>query len=574
MNIAEYLFARLRQLGVGAIHGVPGDYNLRLLDFVEPSGLLWAGNANELGAAYAADAYARIKGISALITTFGVGELSAINGIAGAYAERAPLVHIVGVPPRASQDNRLLIHHTFNDGEYGRFAQMHSHVTIAQTRLSDPHTSPRQIDDVLAQCLHHSRPVYIEIPVDLVDAQVPSDLITQEVRMLNTAPSSSRIDVLDEIISKINAAKQPIILLDGESRPMGIVKEVQQIMKTTNWPTWTTPFGKGLLDDETVPNFHGVYLGSFDNPVVQAFVNEADLVLCFGSHNSATNTYAYSSIPKTDLSITFLDTEVKIGNQVFRDAPARHMVSLLTQRLDSSSVQRYETYPSLPRDYKLSFSNIEGSKDTPLSQDKLWRILSNFIQPGDIVMGETGTAGYGVREMPLPKHSRLFTPVTWLSIGYMLPGAQGAALAQRELMEASNYHGIKNARTILLIGDGSFQMTAQELGTIIRHNLDVVIFLINNDGYTIERCIHGRTQGYNDIATWRYLQAPSFFGASDDIYTASAKTWAELEQVLGEEKLNRGKGLRMVEIFLDREDAPNGPLTQFLESQGPLKKPE
>src|SRR4051794_27575791 len=156
ITLAEYLFIRLRQLGVGAIHGVPGDYNLTLLDYVEPTGLLWVGNANELNAGYAADGYARIKGVGALVTTFGVGELSAINAIAGAFTERAAVVHIVGTPPRASQDGRLKIHHTFNDGEYRRFGLMAAQVTVAQANLRDPRTCPEQIDEVLRQCLIHS----------------------------------------------------------------------------------------------------------------------------------------------------------------------------------------------------------------------------------------------------------------------------------------------------------------------------------------------------------------------------------------------------------------------------------
>ncbi|KAE9574616.1 Pyruvate decarboxylase [Colletotrichum fructicola] len=163
-TIATYLFTRLRQLGVGAIHGVPGDYNLDLLDYVKPSGLTWVGNANELNAAYATDGYARIKGIGAIITTFGVGELSAVNAIAGAYAELSPVVHIVGTPPRASQDARLLIHHTFADGEYGQFAKMHAHVTVAQTSLWDPRTSAQQIDTVLQQCLTALPQVQSDLP--------------------------------------------------------------------------------------------------------------------------------------------------------------------------------------------------------------------------------------------------------------------------------------------------------------------------------------------------------------------------------------------------------------------------
>lgn len=569
ISLAEYLFTRLRQLGVGAVHGVPGDYNLELLDYVKPAGLLWVGNANELNAAYAADGYARIKGIGALVTTFGVGELSAINAIAGSYTEFAPVVHIVGTPPRASQDGRRLIHHTFADGEYGRFAQMSSHVTVAQTSLWDPRTCAEQIDTVLSECILHSRPVYIQVPTDLVSASLPSDRLKRPISSPVDEPAAnpSRDTALERILDRIHKAEKAVIIVDGECRPLRIVDKVQEIIDATKWPTWTTGFGKGLFD-ETRPNFHGVYKGKFDEDIVQETVDQADLVLFFGPHLSSTNTYAYTAVPSSQTTILIKGNQVDIGTETFRDVPAIFIASRLSQCIDLSKITRNEPYPRLPRDWSEPIDNLIGNQ-SKISQDKLWRTLANILRPGDIVLGETGTAGYGMREMPLPPNTRVFTPVTWLSIGFMLPAAQGAALAQRELIESSEYHGIKpgDAQTILLIGDGSFQMTAQELATIIRHNLDVLVVLINNDGYTIERCIHGLKQEYNDISAWRYLEAPRLFGAGDDTYTAAARTWTELAEVLKHDKVKSSGGLRMVEIFLDREDAPKGPLSHMIETQ-------
>lgn len=125
ITLAEYLFVRLSQPGCRALHGLPGDFNLTLLDYVESSGLKWVGNANELNAGYATDAYARIHGIGAMCTTFGLGELSAVNAIAGSYAERVPVVHIVGTPGRPSQRNGMLLHHTLGSGDYRVFARIH-----------------------------------------------------------------------------------------------------------------------------------------------------------------------------------------------------------------------------------------------------------------------------------------------------------------------------------------------------------------------------------------------------------------------------------------------------------------
>ena len=563
LTLADYLFARLKQLGIGAVHGVPGDYNLHLLDFVEPAGLLWVGNANELNAGYAADGYARIKGAGALITTFGVGELSAINAIACAYTERAAVVHIVGTPARQSQESRLNIHHTLGDGDYRHFAQMQSHVTVAQTNLLDPLTATEQIDSTLRQCLIHSRPVYIEIPVDMVAIKVSADRLSNDISVQESVPDPALYGALQTVLNRMYAAKQPVILIDGETRALGLVDGVQKLVNSTNWPTFTTGFSKGLID-MTASNVHGIYQGDFADAKTKAFIDGADLIMCFGPHHSSTNSYNFSNVPRKEVSVTFTQKGIQTSSDTFRVVSIKDALQDLLQKLDTSKIKKYEGL-ELPHDRLVSFSEVSG--DEIIKQDKVWRILANFLQPGDIVMGETGTPGYGVREMPLPKHTRFFSPVTWLSIGYMLPACQGAALGQQELIASGKYHDLKAARTVLFIGDGSFQMTCQELATIIRHNLNVVIFLINNDGYTIERCIHGLNQGYNDISKWRYLNAPSLFGATEDCFTGSARTYGELQKVLDDPKLMNGSGLRMVEVFMDRNDAPIGPLLNMINKQ-------
>ncbi|OAG41604.1 hypothetical protein AYO21_04068 [Fonsecaea monophora] len=579
VKLAEYLFTRLHQLGVRSIHGVPGDYNLTLLDHIEPSGLHWVGNCNELNAGYATDGYARINGLGALITTFGVGELSAINAIAGAYCERSAVVHVVGTPERSVQDSRLKVHHTFADGNFDRFAQMHAQITAAQASLWDPLSAPEQIDAVLRQCLLQSRPVYIQVPVDLVDAPIEADRLYSQclsaaVTSINSTITPAHDTVLSLVLEKIKTAKHPTILVDGESRALGITEDVQHIVRLTKWPTWVTVFAKGLVD-ETAPNVHGVYRGSYD-PKAKAFVDSSDLVLCFGPHFSTTNTFDSTSIPPEAVTISYTDNEVRIGEQIFRDVRARAAVSRLREELSVlAPTLPAVPGPEFPEKRPMVCHSLLPSRQK-VTQDRLWRVLANSIRPGDIVLGETGTAGYGVQEMSLPQDTRVFAPVTWLSIGYMLPAAQGAALAQRDhlLSAPSRSNGdAKPARprTVLFIGDGSFQMTVQELSTIIRERLDVVIFLLNNDGYTIERCIHGLRKSYNDVAPWRYLQAPSFLGAEegddDDVFTATVRDWGDLQRVLASKEMTSGKGLRMVEIVLDREDVLEGPLLDLLQEE-------
>lgn len=568
VKVAEYLFQRLIQLGVGAIHGVPGDYNLTLLDYVEPTNLLWVGNANELNAGYAADGYARVKGLGALITTFGVGELSAINAIAGAYAERVPVVHIVGVPSRPAQDARARVHHTFNDGDFERFANMYKHVTVAQTKLLDLRTTPKQIDWALQQCLLHSQPVYIEVPVDVVDLPVSNKGLCTAIQIPEQSlpPSDALVSV---ILNKIHGAKQPIIFVDGEIRSAKIVEEVKALLKLLRWPTWTTGFSKSMVD-ETEEYTFGINRGRYDSPETQKFIKEADLVLSFGPHYSSTNTFLYSTIPPQDKTISFFNTHVVCGLDTHRDTCGHGLISRVTELVDTSKVKKYRPLPSLSKDFLLRFDS--SRKSDPITQARFWRLVGNFFKPGDIIMGETGTSGYGIRDIPLPADTTLFTPITWLSIGYMLPAAQGAALAQREAQASPASEARTAPRTILLIGDGSFQMTAQELSTIIRHNLNVVVFVVNNDGYTIERCIHGLTQSYNDIQPWRYLHAPLFFGADEKSYTATVQNEGELKGVLETEELIIGSGLRMVEVIMEREDAPEGPLVEYLQKQRYISK--
>ena len=553
--LADYLFTRLRQIGIQSIHGVPGDYNLTLLDHVKTAGLHWVGNCNELNAGYAADGYARIKGAGALITTFGVGELSALNSIAGAYAELARVVHIVGTPTRQQQQSRALIHHTLLDGDYSHFAKMYEPITVARANLADPQTSAREIDRVLQQCLLHSRPVYIQVPVDMVTAQLPADRLQLAIGLPEML-SSVVDDVLDRIMERVRSSKRPMILVDGEITAYGILTEVDQFIRKSAWPTWTTAFGKGKVN-ESLPTFNGIWKGRYSSADHQAYIKSADLILCFGPHFSGTNTYGGSTIPSEDVSVLIKATAIQVGDQTFRDVPAKTIMTALLDALRAASQGLERTdLPSFPRPSQIQ----TPAHDCAVNQESFYRVLSRWLRPGDIVLAETGTPGHGCRDMLLPRGARLLAPVTWLSIGYMLPATQGAALAQREMVEAQSQDA-PQPRTILLIGDGSFQMTVQELSTIIRERLNVVLVLINNDGYTIERCIHGETETYNDVAPWRYLSAPAFFGAPDkgDKYrsvTGQVRTWGDLQEIMDSVDAVQIPQLAMVEVLMPREDAP------------------
>ncbi|KAJ5093036.1 Thiamine pyrophosphate enzyme C-terminal TPP-binding [Penicillium angulare] len=559
IKLAEYLFTRLRQLGVQSIFGVPGDYNLRLLDYVVPSGLHWVGNCNELNAAYAADGYARITGASALITTFGVGELSAANGIAGAYGERSPIIHIVGTPPRHQQDSRALMHHTFADGEYKRFVAMAKHITIAQTEITDAATAPERIDWILQQALIHSRPVYLEFPDDMPKVLVSAANLKNPINLPEVPSPTYESAVIARILERIYSAKQPVILVDGESSALRIVDQLDTLIKSTNWPTWTSCWGKGLVN-ESYPNVYGVYAATFGDKPAQEYFESADLILTFGPQYSDTNSYFSQGIPNPKAAITFKDTTIQIESDIYRDVSPSKVLSQILSTLDSTRTVKATGPPK-------TFITTDDIKATdPVAQKNFFRLVNSIFRDGDVVLTETGTAAYGGRGFKLPPNTRLFSAVTWLSIGFMLPATLGTSLAKRD-QNAST--GTRN-QAILIIGDGSLQMTAQEMSVMIKKKLDILIIIINNEGYTIERVIHGRKQEYNDVPFWRHREALSYFGADEEHVknnTFEARTVGELQDVLKDERVTDGKGLRIVEIFMEREDVQEGPLMSVLHKQ-------
>ncbi|CAH0055898.1 unnamed protein product [Clonostachys solani] len=563
IDLGEYLFKRLREAGARAVHGVPGDYNLTALDYVEPAGLAWIGNCNELNAGYAADGYGRIKGVDVIVTTFGVGELSALNAIAGAYAERSPVVHIVGTPARGLQQRGARLHHSLCRGspdDFSMFADMCSKITLLQENLMDAETAQEQIDRAVVACVRHQRPVYIQLPADMVDVKVSSAPLGVPLDLTMPANDAQTEHAAAEaILERIYHAKQPFILVDAGASRFGMAAETNKLIKATAFPTATTPFGKGIVD-ETVHNFHGVY-GTVGDNLYVGWVKECDLVLYIGPFENNVNTYYFKTIPEACKTVRFDEESSQVG---YADGEPKRwslhpkgLIQRIIDQLDKRRLNQYAEYPPLP-DLRLDLKNLpQVQKTDALLQDTFWKRISEFFEPGDIIMTETGTPSTGGRDFVLPQHTTLINSGVWLSIGYMLGASQGAALAQRDLAVDG---GSRNGRTILFEGDGSFQMTAQELSTIIYQRLDMIIFLINNDGYTIERLVHGKDEVYNDVAPWRYLEAPSCFGAPTDgsynTMTARATNWGELLDIISRDEFKYGSGLRMVEVIMDRMDAP------------------
>ncbi|KIL85385.1 hypothetical protein FAVG1_11341 [Fusarium avenaceum] len=567
VDLAEYLWIRLAQLNVGSVHGVPGDYNLTLLDYLKSTGITWVGNANELNSGYAADGYARVKGIGALVTSFGPGELSAINAIGGAYAEKAPVVHIVGTPPVASQQAGDCLHHSLGDGNFRAFADMYKTVTVAQANLTDASTAPQMIDATLKECLRQSRPVYIQVPTNMVGTKVPAPSLPLDLSSASY-DESFEDQIVDALVARIQHSKKPMIMVDSFATRLGIDAEINDLALLTNIPVLTSPGGKGVVS-ERLPNFHGVHFGSAGVPAHQTWAESRDLVLRFGPLNSETNTFGFTALPDPQVTVEFDTHSI---HWVGLDAAGctlstKSALRKLSRRLGSLPLPVPEPYPAEYLSLGTMLKNLPAPReDAIVDQYSFWLLISNFIREGDIVLTETGTASYGGQSVILPDNTTVINSTIWLSIGYMLAAAQGASLAQREMQRDGTR---PSGRTILFEGDGSLQMTAQTISDMIRNRLDVTIFVLNNNGYTVERIIHGFDESFNDVQPWRNLEAPNYFGGpkGDPTYpvrTFSASNWGELQTILRCPELLGGKGMNMVEVIMDSADAPQS-LVSFVQ---------
>ncbi|KAF3936681.1 hypothetical protein ABW19_dt0200123 [Dactylella cylindrospora] len=549
-TIVLYLYKRLHQLGIRSVHGLPGDYNLVALDYLPEAGLNWVGNCNELNAGYAADGYARIKGISALITTFGVGELSALAAVAGSYSENVPVVHIVGVPSTISQKQGTLLHHTLGNGDFSVFANMSRNISQVLVNLDNPAIAGREIDRALKACYVSARPVYIALPTDMALRKISAAPLETPID-LSLHPNDADIenDVLQTITEMIYGANNAVILVDACAIRHRVVEEVHDLIEKSQLPAFATPMSKGAID-ETHPRYGGVYIGDVSRPDVKKAVESADLLLSIGALKSDFNSGGFSYHTSTKHTIELHSDHTKIGFAVYPHIGMKSLLAKLLSSLDFQRIRHTESAQSNPPE----LINVEAQKSEgeAITHSWFWPHIGNWLQENDVVVTETGTANFGIVETRFPKGVTAISQVLWGSIGYSVGACQGAALAVKE-MDPSR-------RVILFVGDGSFQLTGNEISTMIRHGLKPIIVVINNDGYSIERMIHGEEAGYNDIQPWKFTNILETFGAKEGEYkNYVVKTRKEVDTLFKQgNEFSKANVIQLVELFMPKLDAPRG----------------
>lgn len=542
-SVADYLLDRLAGCGVGHLFGVPGDYNLQFLDHViEHPNVCWVGCANELNAAYAADGYARVSGVGALLTTFGVGELSAINGIAGSYAEYVPVLHIVGAPCRGAQRRGELMHHTLGDGDFQHFYRMQQAVSTASAVL-DEQNACYEIDRVLRAMLIERRPGYLMLPADVAKqpATPPNDILIVPLSEPESSVAEAfRYHARERLLDSPRVA----LLADFLALRFGLQPVLQRWMAETPMAHATLLMGKGLFD-ERHPAFVGTYSAGASSDYVRLSIEDADTIFCVGTQFVDTLTAGFTQQLPQERTIEVQPHASRIGTSWF-NIPMEQAVTTLRELCLEMSFSLPPERPPVAR--------IQVEKG-PLTQENFWHTVQQYLAPNDIILVDQGTAAFGAAALSLPCGAEVLVQPLWGSIGYALPAAFGAQTA------------CPDRRVILIIGDGAAQLTIQELGSMLRDGQSPVILLLNNDGYTVERAIHGANQRYNDIAAWSWTLVPQAFSRECQAECWRVTQAVQLEEVLA--RLSHPQRLSLIEVVLPKADLPEllRTVTRALESR-------
>ncbi|WP_296406005.1 thiamine pyrophosphate-binding protein [Psychrobacter sp.] len=517
-TIADYLFERVAEAGATEVFGVPGDYNLLFLDNIIASDKLrWVGNTNELNAGYAADGYARERGFAAMVTTFGVGELSAINATAGSYAEFAPVLHITGAPKTKLQDRKLVLHHSLGEGIFDNFAKMAESVTVAQAIIT-PENAAAQIDNVITQIVKKQRPGYLCLPADVSQMPIYPPSTKLDLQRDNNTSEQALSD-FKQALAKFIDGKQTTLLADIKVKSLGLKQALNALVADTKIPYATLSWGKSLLNEQD-ERWAGVYYAKVSNPIVKDAVENAECLIQVGVTFTDTTSSGFSQQIDQSRTVEISENNSMVGDKLFAPISMKDGLQALHEVLTSG----INVIPK-PLKGEREVYEQQAADDAPLIQQDLWHIVADNLTENSLVFAEQGTSYNGMGPIALPDGVTFHGQPLWGSIGYTLPASLGAGIAS------------PNKRTILLIGDGSTLLTIQDIAVMLREKLNPVILLINNSGYTIERAIHGENEIYNDIPKIDWQSVPHTFGATEDTCVVlKAKTAGELKSAIATAK--------------------------------------
>jgi len=523
-RICDYLIQRLYTLGVRHVFGLPGDYVLGFLHELEASPLRVINTCDEQGAGFAADAYARIRGLGVVCVTYCVGGLKVANPTAGAFAEKSPVVVISGAPGTTERVKNPLLHHKVRD--FDTQFKVFEQLTVASTVLSDASTACREIDRVLAAALRSKRPVYIELPRDMVAARSRTDHTPSE------APQDSDPDILREALREakglINAARQPAILAGVELHRFGLQDALLQFVEKTGIPVAATMLGKSVIAEQH-PLYLGVYEGAVGREDVRAYIESSDCLILLGAFMSDMNLGIFTANLDAGRSISVTSEKTSIRYHNYEDVRLedvmRGLIAAPIRRRDPMKIP----HPAAPA----PFAPVAGAKVTV---ERLFQRLNSFLDDDMVVIADPGDAMFAGADLFIQSRTEFLSPAYYTSLGFAVPASLGVQLANPKL------------RPLVLVGDGAFQMTGMELSTAARFKLNPIVVVLNNRGYGTERPM--QDGAFNDILLWRYSRLPELFGAGQGF---DVQTEDQLDDALERARRN-GDSFSILDVHVDPHD--------------------
>jgi indolepyruvate decarboxylase len=489
LSIGQYLIRRLQDYGIRDVFGIPGDYILTFYGLLEKSPLRVVGCTREDSAGFAADAYARVHGMGCVVVTYCVGGLSVCNSVAGAYAEKSPVVVISGAPGLSERVNNPLLHHKVRD--FHTQLEVFEKLCIAGTELDDPVVAFREIDRVLDAAARFKRPVYIELPRDLVE------VVPHIAHAFHPAAHATDPQVLaeaaDEAAALLSKAKLPMILAGVEIHRFGLQDKVLALAEKHQLPIAATILGKSVVPEKH-PLYIGLYEGAMGHDDVTRFVEESDCVLVLGAFMTDLNLGIFTAQLDPARCVYVTSEQLRIRHHHYLQVPLGDFLDQLNAR--KIRVTRREIPPAL-RPQKPSFT-LEA--DAPLTIRRLIARIDQAIDDNTIVIADIGDALFAASELTIHGRTDFLSPAYYTSMGFSVPAALGALTAR------------PTARVLVICGDGAFQMTGMELSTIVRHGYSPIVIVLDNRGYGTERFLHPGDWQFNEIHPWKYHALPDLLG--------------------------------------------------------------
>jgi TPP-dependent 2-oxoacid decarboxylase len=530
-KLADFLFDYLKKRGVRHCFGIPGDYILPMYKSLEAtSGIDAIVGTHEPCSVFSADAYGRMNGLGVILVTFGPGALNIMNGVACAYAESSPLLIVSGAPPSSMLKDQGLYNPQLHHVVKNRESQLKSFEPIVDScfRIESGETASKILQIAVMRAENKKLPVYLEIPYDLMQATIPIEAVEEKIPLVEEGLLSRAVGLFTD---RINKAINPVLLIGVEVGRYKLQEQILRMIRTLELPAVSTPLGKGTIA-ETLDTHLGVYAGILSpNPEIRKLVEDSDLLIMIGTKITDVNCGAFTANLKKDKMLIANSTYIGDGFIRFSENIS------LPQFINALVAQVSEFIPNKRSKLPAAGFAFHASQS---QMDRYLGVINDFISKETIIVADTGDSCYGSLFLKIKRENGYFAPLFYNTMGFAIPAAIGLQLADPAL------------RPIILVGDGAFQMTGMEVSNMVKHRLNPIIIVFNNDGFGMQRIFQDGE--FNTLARWDYTKITNLVGGGKSFKVNNP---SELSEVMKEALTIRDEPC-IIEVTVERGEISTG----------------